>query len=526
MKATFGKIDKDQIASLLTIGASPERDDDTVLVSMTTRVMDKSTSTSRPEIHGYRLIEVIGQGGGGTVWRAWQHNTQREVALKILAPGLETNQRAQIRFEREVELTSRLEHPCIARIYDSGVFQGQFFYVMELIEGVPLNRYVREKELSTDEIVALFLLILEGMQYAHQRGVIHRDLKPANILVSDDGRPHIVDFGLAKPLYGEDSGFTVSVEGDVLGTPAYMAPEQSSGRVDGIDVRTDIYSLGVIFYELLMQKLPYDATGSMLQVLQTINEQEVERPSKIQQGFDSDIEAVLIKALEKSPEDRYSGIADWVGDLTRWQNQLPVSARPITPSLILRKFIRRNKYACLVAALVFVVFTSSVFSIGYVFRELVQKETQNRATTDAVIKKAQREMAASDSFMLIAFLEEWAHNPTERLKSRIHFWNPGTAERSAIEFLLDERPVSEKEAVLRERVSGPQVWLASFVLAEHCRRDFDVSSAKEHYRVFLSVTEQGNIVTAPWFVNRAKSYLADSSTKAVCLIGVGREPEP
>jgi len=221
-----------------------------------------------PQIEGYRITGKLSDAGGqGTVWRAVQLGTHREVALKLLRAGVFSSKQAQARFEREVELTASLEHPNIARVYESGLHHGVHYYAMELIDGLPLDEYVGARTLTQRQVLELTRIVCQAVQYAHQRGVIHRDLKPSNILVTADGQPHVLDFGLAKTFLEGEPDVRVSVEGDIAGTPAYMSPEQAAGRVEHLDTRTDVYSLGVILYQLLTGRFPHDMTGTRLEVL-------------------------------------------------------------------------------------------------------------------------------------------------------------------------------------------------------------------------------------------------------------------
>lgn len=205
-------------------------------------------SVPPPQIQGYEIIGELGQAGQGRVWRAMQLSTRREVALKVPMVGLLSSRKALARFEREVELAARLKHPNIARIYDSGIYEGLYYYAMELITGVSLDQYVEQHDLTQRQILELMRTVCKAIQHAHQNGVIHRDIKPSNIMVTEDGQPHIVDFGLAMSTLGGDTFKTVSVEGEVTGTPAYMSPEQAAGHHEQLDTRTDVYSLGVVFY--------------------------------------------------------------------------------------------------------------------------------------------------------------------------------------------------------------------------------------------------------------------------------------
>ncbi len=290
-----------------------------------------------PDIEGYKIIEPLGEGGMGIVWRAEQLSTRRQVALKLMVSHRIESPKAQARFQREVELTARLDHPNIARIYESGLHQGMYYYAMELIDGVPLDQYVKSKSLSRTQILALMQKVCQAVLYAHLRAVIHRDLKPSNILVSPDGQPHVLDFGLAKALLEEDDALTISVEGQIAGTPAYMSPEQAAGHHSQTDTRTDVFSLGVMLYELLTGQSPHDLSGSTFDVLHRITEGRIRRPREIIKTIDCELEALLLKALAQNPEDRYASAGALAKDISNYLNGEPLDAQVPTILYFLRK---------------------------------------------------------------------------------------------------------------------------------------------------------------------------------------------
>jgi serine/threonine protein kinase len=438
-------------------------------------------------IEGYELLERLPAGGQAVVYKAYQKATKRIVAVKVLLQELHTSERAQFRFEREVDLAASLRHPNIVTIYDSGIAHGQYYYAMEYIEGKPLDDFVKTSELSTREIMELFNKICQAVAYAHQRGVMHRDLKPGNILVDDDGAPHILDFGLAKLADTSEQvsaeAVMTSIAGKIIGTLAFMSPEQASAQPDAVNVRTDVYSVGVILYRVLTDSFPYDITGSTLNILRNIQEAEPIRPSAVVKNLNSEAEAIILKALTKEPQLRYQSAAELGADIANWLQGLPISAKADSSIYILRKLLSRHRYATAVAGLVLLIILG--FSFFSFDRYIVAKKAlkKSEATSQRLAAESAKYIRVAQGAYLTFFLQAWYERDAYWARECADYimGDRKSKEAKVVRFLLGPKPLAEKEPQFRKDLAK-SLYLAEFVIGEHHLKDGNRKDALQAYR--------------------------------------------
>lgn len=438
----------------------------------TTVPAKRDTDSVSETIGPYKLLQMLGEGGMGQVWMAEQKEpVRRRVALKLIKSGYD-NKQVIARFEAERQALAMMDHPSIARVLDAGTTrQGQPFFVMELVQGIPFNRYCDQNKLSINDRLQLFIPICQAIQHAHQKGIIHRDLKPSNVLVTlYDGKPvpKVIDFGLAKALQPtlhltDKTMFTEY--GQVVGTLQYMSPEQAEMNQLDVDTRTDVYSLGAMLYELLTGSTPIDQEmlrqQAILRVLESIRESEPPRPStrlssstqdavsgiSAQRQIDpnqlksilrGELDWIVMKALEKDRTRRYDTASSFAEDIERYLNGETVRARPPTTSYRLQKYVRRHKtlvgsVLAIAALLIGAVGVSSWFAYAankarvranektevansalkqnevtsHKLKESLTAEAKARAETQIALEKNEATLARSNYFLALA---RWNEN--------------------------------------------------------------------------------------------------------------------
>ena len=355
--------------------------------------------TSRPsysrsgEIEGesfgnYRILKKIARGGMGIVYQALQKNLNRVVALKVLMAGDGASEEELRRFHLEASAAANLNHPYIVPIHEVGEIDGRHYFTMDFVKGRTLSRMIRKGGLPIREALIVAKKVAEGLEYAHSQGIVHRDIKPANIILDQFGNPRITDFGIVKDLLSDQK---VTKTGEVMGTPAYMSPEQATGE-GNIDGRADVYSLGAVLYELLTSEPPFKGENSM-EVLMKCLKQEPVSPKTLNPSLHRDVETICLKSLEKDPARRYDSAEELQRDIERYLNGETILARPVNWAEHLWRKILRHKAVSATAAAGLL----AVMSVGgYAFAEKTRADAELRGAVKTHVNNGRGLVAAKE----------------------------------------------------------------------------------------------------------------------------------
>jgi Flp pilus assembly protein TadD/predicted Ser/Thr protein kinase len=395
----------------------------------------------------YRVVRLLGEGGMGAVYEAEQDSPRRTVALKVIRPGLVSPALLK-RFAQEAQILGRLHHPGVAAIYEAGVAEdGQPFFALEFIRGEPLDEYASRHGLDAAARLALLAWVCDAVQHAHDQGVIHRDLKPANILVDETGQPKVLDFGVARAT-GTDllTSTHHTRTGQLLGTLSYMSPEQVAANPAGVDRRSDVYALGVILYELLAHRPPYNLDGLPLpEAARVIREQEPARLGALEPRLRGDVETIVARALAKEPPRRYASPAELAADLRRHLRYEPIRARPPSALYQLGKFVRRHKAVVMTTA----AFLALLLGVGAV--TAWQAVTLARAERDEAVRQAVRSREVHEALARATALRDEA-----RATNNLDRWAEAREEARRAEARAEGGPIdpglAERVAALRREL--------------------------------------------------------------------------
>src|SRR5206468_12966758 len=334
----------------------------------------------------YEVLEEIGRGGQGVVYRARQKSLNRTVALKVIRLGQWATQAHLKRFRREAESAANLDHPCIVPIYEVGEREGSCYFSMKFIDGGQLDEVTKRTPISIRNAAELIAKLARTVHYAHEHGILHRDIKPGNILLDAKGEPHLTDFGLARLL---ETKSTVTHTMELLGTPSYMAPEQAVGNNVAVSCATDVYGLGAVLYQLLTGHPPF-AGGTTYETIKLLLDTEPRQPRLLNPKVDRDLATICLKCLEKDPPRRYSSALALAEDLEHWLRHEPIRARHSSVFTRGKKWVRRNRTTAALITVVVIAFGGVLWESSRVQQERALVRRANLAEKERVRLEAEQ----------------------------------------------------------------------------------------------------------------------------------------
>jgi eukaryotic-like serine/threonine-protein kinase len=459
--------------ALSAAASSRPRDPDPTTAHLTSG--EKPTRNGEPEpgdrvryFGDYEIQHEIGRGGMGVVYRARQISLNRLVALKMLRDAALASADELRRFQNEAEAVARLDHPHIIPVYEVGENDGRRYFSMKLISGPSLHEALSPFTADPRAAAALMVVVAEAVHHAHQRGILHRDLKPSNILLDDRSQPHVSDFGLAKRVEGDD-GMTPSLA--VLGTPAYMAPEQAWGKKRLVTTLSDVYGLGAILYALLIGKAPF-AGETVLETLDQVRLQPPVAPSRIDPKVPRDLETICLKCLEKDPARRYASAEVLAGDLSRYLAGEPILARPVGMAERAVMWARRRPAIAALLGLVTLVTVLGLVGVLWQWREAISargdaERQSGRAQRESERAKAQAELAEQRLYdvrmnLVQRYWEEYNGALLQQGLSELLPANQGGNDRRGFEWFYWRRKLSSGRVALEGHTDS--VWSVTFSL--------------------------------------------------------------
>ena len=343
---------------------------------------------------------MLGQGGMGVVYKARQISLNREVALKMIRNSELASEDQIRRFQNEAEIVALFDHPAIVPIYEVGIHGDQRYFSMKLIDGAGLDKRIKSSPLDPRVAAELVTEVAEAIHHAHQRGLLHRDLKPANILVDAEGRPHVTDFGLAKRME-QDSGLTMS--GEIMGTPAYMAPEQALGRNSEVTTASDVYGLGGILYAAITGRDPFQG-DSLIETLHKVRASAPDKPTTINKKIPRDLEVICLKCLEKDQKRRYASAQEVADDLHRWLSGEPIVARPVNAAARSWMWCKRRPALAALGGALALAIIAGVIGVAWQWRAAVFQRNEAVAARDAAQKNAQ--LASTQATLALSTIQD------------------------------------------------------------------------------------------------------------------------
>ncbi len=516
-----------------------------------------TSSSARSNLPGYELIRELARGGQGVVYLARQQGTKRLVAIKMVRDGPFSSTAERVRFEREIEVLGSLRHSNIVTIHDSGEAAGCSYFVMDFIDGPTLDAFIRERrhhenegalplESFVRETLALFVDVTTAVHAAHLRGIIHRDLKPSNIRLNHDGHPLVLDFGLAKSSSTGDHSSTaasLTETGQFVGTLNYASPEQVDGDGTALDLRTDIYALGVILYELLTGRWPYVAaeTATVRQKFDAILQQEPQRLRTWNTRLDDDVETIVLKCLDKQPERRYQSAGDLTTDIRRYLAGEPIEARRDSHWYVLRKMLARHKWAATTAAVVLLVLGTSTVALlqmyGSARRETAKAKVIQAFIEDMLVAVNPDSAGGQDTTLMRMLLDDAAERIENELQDQaeveaalrhtiarayesMYFYaqaegHAREASRIRRELLGAAHPEALDSAFLHLGILGHMHRFVEF--EQLCRELMDVTV--EGPRHYVAMAQLGSIMIFGGDLNEAENLLRTAADGLLSTVG-------